>query len=355
VKAQRMKMQRVNTQRVNTPLVIMGPTGVGKSQMALELAQVLDGEIINADSAQMYTPLTIGTAKPAYDTSTIPHHCYDIIDEPVHYSVMQYRQKLMETVADIQKRNKVPIIVGGSGFYIKSLLFPPAIIRASSSASYGVTSPPQSLDTFVPTAEILDRCRSATWDQLNTIDAVRAAQLHPHDTYRIGRALAIWYTYGVKPSECNPVYEPWTDMIVVWLTRDRQELYAGINKRVVAMIDAGWIKEVAALRNTRWESFMQGKKIIGYDLILSMFAQEQKIDSDLEKKLVEQIQQKTRNYAKGQMIFWKSLKKQIEAAQTRYQGSHRITITEIDLTLAAHDLYINQLLKIYMNKLPEPS
>jgi len=326
------------------PIVILGPTGVGKTDLALELAHKLDGHIINADSAQMYTPLTIGTAKPNYKNSAIVHHCFDIIGEPVHYDVMQYRQKLIDTVTHVQQRNKVPIIVGGSGFYIKSLLYPPM----------AATMPAKMPDL-----------EKVTWDDLHAIDPVRAAQIHPQDSYRIKRAMEIWYQQGIKPSECKPVFEPWTDMNIVWVTRDRESLYERINKRVIAMIDAGWIDEVQQLRNTPWESFLHEKKIIGYDLILSACADNGCKEKEQRAHLIEKIQQKTRNYAKAQIIFWKSFKAQIAASLKNYQGPYRITIKETSpdyaglvdpnsselkdpgLTLATHDLYINQLLQIY--------
>lgn len=308
------------------PLVLLGPTGVGKTDVALELAALLDGEIINADSAQMYMPLTIGTAKPDYKKSTIVHHCFDILDEPVHYNVMQYRQKLIDTVKEIQARKKVPIIVGGSGFYIKSLLYPPA---------------PTADETKVASVD----SSKMTWQDLQARDPERAAQIHPHDTYRIKRALEIWYHQGIKPSQIKPIFAPWDDMTIVWMTRDKKELYERIDQRVVAMIDAGWIEEVQQLRNTAWESFLRGKKIIGYDSILEYLD----IPATMrdKNKLTEQIQRKTRNYAKAQRIFWSGLKAQIESSLKNYQGTHRIIIMEIDLTLTTHDLYINQLLQIY--------
>lgn len=314
-----------------TPIVILGPTGVGKTDVALALAEKLGGEIINADSAQMYTPLTIGTAKPDYKNSAIVHHCFDMLDEPVNYDVMQYRQKLIETVNYVQQQNNVPIIVGGSGFYIKSLLYPPSLTTVTEQGRYGLSGP----------------LKEITWQALHAIDPVRAAQIHPNDTYRIKRALEIWYQQGIKPSECKPEFRPWTDMLIVWMTRERKELYERIDKRVVAMIDAGWINEVAQLRGTAWESFLRGKKIIGYDTILSACA-DNACDTKAQKdQLIKEIQQKTRNYAKAQLIFWKSFKKQIEASLKTYQGPYRIIILESSLTLATHDLYINQLLQIY--------
>src|SRR5579859_8042174 len=112
-------------------LVITGPTGVGKTDFALDLAQHIPSEIINADMGQCYKPLTIGTSKPDWKSQATPHHIFDVLDEPAHFSVTDYREKVLDLIHGIWSRNKLPIIVGGSGFYIKSLFFPPPHSTAS--------------------------------------------------------------------------------------------------------------------------------------------------------------------------------------------------------------------------------
>lgn len=106
-------------------IIIAGPTGVGKSDVGLALASNINGEIINADVGQLYTPLSIGTAKPEWKESEVPHHLFDVLDKPVDFTVTQYRELLLKTVHDVCNRNRVPIIVGGSSFYLSSLFFPP--------------------------------------------------------------------------------------------------------------------------------------------------------------------------------------------------------------------------------------
>lgn len=303
-------------------IVIIGPTGVGKSDIALEIAARVGGEIVNADSGQMYAPLTIGTAKPIYQKSTIPHHCFDVVTDPVNYSSAHYNELIRTTITDITARSSVPIIVGGSGFYIKSLFFPPHEGKKISNAPSDYGPNP--------------------WELLNSIDPVRSQQLHRNDIYRIHRALDIWYEYHQKPSQLAPVYDPCGDALVIFVTRDRADLYQRIDDRVIAMIDAGWIEEVESLRGTAWESFLKTKKIIGYDIILEYL--DQKIDRNA---LCAIIQKKTRNYAKQQIIFWKSFKRQLTDAAMQSHSKYRVAIQEINLTLAAHDLYINQLLNTF--------
>src|SRR5579863_9779399 len=112
---------------INRPfmLIVYGPTGVGKTDVALAIAQHIPAEIINMDMGQFYTPLSIGTAKPDWKNSPIPHHLFDIIDTPINYTVAEYRTMLYKTVQEVIGRGNLPILVGGSGFYLHSLLFPP--------------------------------------------------------------------------------------------------------------------------------------------------------------------------------------------------------------------------------------
>jgi tRNA dimethylallyltransferase len=110
-------------------LIITGPTAVGKTDFALEIARYLPAEIVNADMGQLYTPLAIGTAKPDWKTFTIKHHLFDLIDGPENFTVMRYYQQATATILDIARRGKIAIVVGGSGFYVKSLLFPPRQIQ----------------------------------------------------------------------------------------------------------------------------------------------------------------------------------------------------------------------------------
>lgn len=296
------------------PIIILyGPTGVGKSDCALELGNRLNGEIINMDMGALYTPLTIGTAKPDWKKYAIPHHLFDVINTPRNLTVVEYRALLLPLVDDIFARGKTPILVGGSGFYLKSLFFPPSGVTTQESSEYA----------RIPDKEL--------WNHLRMIDADRANSINPNDLYRIRRALDIWYTTGIAPSQYEPKFEPVAPFALFFLTREREKLYARIDQRVKDMLDTGWKTEVKQLMNSPWEQFIHEKKIIGYDDILNYFGTKQTITD--KKILVEKIQTKTRNYAKRQFTFWRSLQKDLQDALSGYTDSNLAGsfISEIDV------------------------
>jgi len=296
---------------------IFGPTGVGKTDVALKLAQSLPSEIINIDVGQFYTPLSIGTAKPDWKNEPIVHHLFDIINTPEDFTVSEYRKKFLEVVKEIWKRNHLPIVVGGSAYYIYSLLFPPRAGTLTSSKDFD----------YSEDAPLL-------WEKLYNIDPKRADQINKNDLYRIKRALEIWHTTGKKPSEFEPSYDPPSPYTLICLTRDRDDLYERINSRTKQMIEAGWIDEVKSLKSTPWEPFLKTKKLIGYPEILDH------IDAKMDlNETVSIIQQETRNYAKRQLVFWRRLEKQL-----KNQNLSDLTCIEtINLTSCDLDLYIKQL------------
>ena len=293
-------------------LIIYGPTGVGKTDLACTIAQKVPAEIVNADMGQLYTPLSIGTAKPNWKAEPTRHHLFDVINEPINCTVIEYRQMLSAVLHDIWSRGKLPIIVGGSGFYVQSILYPPA-------------------------ARHTDLKLSGTWDDLNAVDPQRAAKIHRNDTYRISRALSIWSATGVKPSDYMRKFEPLATGHIVWVGRDRAQLYERINERVLVMIKQGWIDECKALAGTVWEDFIRRKKFIGYTELLDYVQGDIGLDEAVQK-----IAQKTRAYAKRQETFWRGLKRFIDSV-----GDHQYSISfeELNLTLSDHSLYINQLLQ----------
>ncbi len=310
-------------------ILIHGPTGVGKTDFALELARRLPrAHIVNADLGQCYTPLTIGTAKPNWHVESIPHHLFDIIDEPVNTTVVAYRNRVIALMQELWAQDIMPILVGGSGFYLKSLLFPPAD-----------ATKPVDVDQSEKTRNTQD-----LWHKLAEIDQQRAAKLHPSDSYRIARALEIYENTGKRPSDAMPQYNPPAcNYLIVHLTRDRADLYERINHRTVAMLESGWIEEVRRLQNTPWQSFLEKKKLIGYDTILSYLKSSQ--DEQHKKELIASIQQKTRNYAKRQETFWRMLRRAVEEEHAR-DAAAAMSIKSLNLTLSSVDLYIDELFHI---------
>lgn len=294
-------------------LIIAGPTGVGKTELVLKLAQKKRIEIINGDIGQMYTPLTIGTAKPNWRNEPVPHHLFDILNSPENFSIIRFREMVTKLVDEIWARGALPVIVGGSTMYIKSLFWLPG-------AEDGC-------DKHIEiTADNL-------WEKLNQIDPVRAAALHPNDTYRLQRALAIWQKTGKRPSECALKYQPVVeDSCLIILNRAKDDLYQRIDARVVEMIKEGWVEEVASL-DSEWREFLRFKKIIGYETIIE-YLEDQILLSDA----ISKIQQRVRNYAKRQQTFWRGLQREL-------QGVMQESVFEIDLTLLEVDLYLNRILQ----------
>ncbi len=306
-------------------IVITGATGVGKTDFALQLGKHMPIEIVNADLGQFYQPLTIGTAKPHWQQEPIPHHLFDIGTIPESFTVTEYKKQLLVCLEDIWQRNKIPVIVGGSTFYIESIFFEPV-------------NP-----DIIKEPDINTLSDSDLWNQLNIIDPERAAQIHPHDVYRLERALTIWHTTGVKPSLQKPLYNPPAPFLFFHITRDRPELYERINQRVITMLDVGWIEEVKKLLATPWEHFIQTKKFIGYPEIIAFLKDKNPLSY---QELVDTIAQRTRNYAKRQETYWKRLKNKLHNCLVfapGYTYSEASKVYEINLTSLDLDVYIKQL------------
>lgn len=312
-------------------IVITGPTGVGKSDFALRLATALSGEIVNCDVGQFYTPLAIGTAKPDWRREIIPHHLFDILSEPGNFTVARYRTGVQELLRDISSRGKVPILVGGSGFYVNALFFPPV----SAEMPNGVVGLCRGQNNTACLEQARD-LSEISWKTLHALDPERAERIDPHDFYRIERAITLYRETGLLPSQQAPVYSPLGKSLVIHVTRDREDLYDRINRRTVEMFGAEWLAEVEVL-SPEWKAFLKNKKLIGYPEIIQYLEQQEQGHNPDKELLVELIQQKTRNYAKRQLTFWRSLNKRLidQGCQTG----------EINLTLLDLDLYIEQLVK----------
>lgn len=305
-------------------LILYGPTGVGKTDIALAIADIVPAEIINMDIGQFYTPLSIGTAKPDWKNSPVPHHLFDIIDTPVNYTAAEYRTILYKKVEEITQRGRLPVLVGGSGFYVHSLLFPP--------------------QAAIKDVDITPFYKSKTdlWQELYKLDPQRALRIDKADEYRIKRALSIWHATGKLPSSYVPVYKPEADFLIMFLERDRQELKERINQRVLEMFTCGWVEETKSLEHTPWKQFIQHKNIIGYSEIFDYLSGEKTDETFLA--MVDKISAQTRQYAKRQFTFWRKLEREIKK-ENQYTGSCIGCLETVNLTNVEIHLYINELLK----------
>jgi len=274
-------------------IIVTGPTGIGKTDYALALAAHVSGEIVNVDVGQCYTPLTIGTAKPNLPTQVITHHLFDWIDFPVSCTVVDFLARVRVCVQEIYARGNIPILVGGSSFYVYSLFFPPKGAGAVEKRLY-------------------TQSNEELWRELYSVDPERASQVPVSDRYRMMRALDIWYARATKPSVLKPCFDPIHEpVILLVMNRDRQELYARIDERVKSMLAAGWIEEVAVLDQV-WHDFLLQKKLIGYDDIVRFMRDGTKNREKDFTQLAALIAQKTRAYAKRQTTFNRLIIKKVE-------------------------------------------
>lgn len=304
-------------------LLVFGPTAVGKTDFVDNLALYGPIEIINMDMGQLYAPLSIGTAKPNWKQAKIVHHMFDIVSKPEHFSVVAYRTMALQKIKEIQKRGALPVLVGGSSFYLKSLLFPIDDSLDFDTSNY--------IDTQKDTVEL--------WKELYTIDAQRAHAIHMHDRFRIERALSIWKATGKKPSLYKNEYEPPFVYKLLFLKRDRSVLYERINSRVDMMLHEGWCDEVKNLDQS-WYPFLQKKKLIGYnELVLHI---KDPATYPLEK-IIPIIKKRTRVYARKQEMFWNMLLSMLEREYKKNEKNN--PAQTVDLTFIDLSLYLKQLLE----------
>jgi len=317
--------------QINKKIVILisGPTATGKSDFALQLGQKLPIEIVNADIGSFYTQLTIGTAKPDWKSQIVPHHFFDVIDDATSWTAPQFREKLKGLIEEIWSRGNIPVVVGGSAFYIQSFFY----------KNHDIVSPEK--ETI---SSLEEQSAEDLWHKLYAVDPQRAEKIGITDHYRLVRALAIWQTIGQKPSTLQPDFDPLAPFCFITLNRDRDQLYDMINQRVHVMIEGGWLDEVQSfMHDELFLNFLLKKKMIGYDLLaqylMGHLAQETFDD------VVGLIQQRTRNYAKRQITFLKKLQENVyKDCRTHEKLKLSIgVVEECNLTLCDLSLYIKQL------------
>ncbi len=275
-----------------TALFIVGPTGSGKSELALALARKIKGEIVSCDAMQVYLGMDIGTAKPERKIRTlISHHLIDLITPRSEYSVFEFRNLALEAMNEIFSRSRVPIFVGGSGLYLKALID-------------GLAPQPGRHLLFRRKLEQLAQKKGlmVLYARLKKIDPKRARRIHPHDRRRIIRALEIFEFSKRTPSEWNSetkgLEEQGIRFLMFGILRDREELYERIEQRVDRMFEAGWIEEVKRLKSKGLSQ--TARAAIGYFEILEYL--QGKLDLNEVKG---QIKKRTRHLAKKQIIWFR--------------------------------------------------
>lgn len=268
-------------------IFILGPTGVGKTKISLELAKKFDGEIISADSVQIFKEFDIGSAKVTLEEMQgIKHYGIDIIEPNQEFSVYDYVEYTKKTIEEIFKKGKLPIIVGGTGLYVKAL---------TEGYNFGETGKNKDFREKLE-SEIEEKGLEEVFDRLVKLNKELADKTDRFNKVRVIRALEI-ATFGGEKLTTTPLY----DYKVFALNLDREKLYERINKRVDLMLDKGLLKEAEKLYNKY--GYVQPMTAIGYKEFLPYFKGEKQIE-----ECVNLAKQHSRNYAKRQITFLKSIK-----------------------------------------------
>lgn len=279
---------------MNKPLVavIVGPTASGKTSLSIETAKRLNGEIVSADSMQIYEHMDIATAKPTKEEmQNIPHHLIGFVPMGESFSVADYKNKAMSAIDDILRRGKMPIVVGGTGFYIDTL------INNTEFLDYEKSDIREKLEKRAESDGI-----SALFDELKEIDSETASKLHLNDAKRIIRALEVYYSTGktmTQQRELSHLNESKYNWCIIGLTaNDRQFLYDRINKRVDIMVTDGLIEEARSFFAS--EVSKTAAQAIGYKELKPYFDGHVSLEDALEKLKME-----TRRYAKRQLTWFR--------------------------------------------------
>ncbi len=270
-------------------LIVVGPTGVGKTKMGIALAKRFNGEVISGDSMQIYKTMNIGTAKVTADEMEgIRHHLIDIKEPTENYSVKDFQDEVRKKIKEISSCGKLPIIVGGTGLYIKAALY---------DYEFG--------ESQMDHQEYIDKYQHYTneqlYDLLLRIDKLSAKELHPNNRQRVLRAIAIYESTGVKKSETlsKQNHELIYDAKFIGLTLDRDILYDRINQRVDLMMEQGLLQEIDELMKKNYSPALQSMKAIGYKEWFAYYQGHQSLEETLEL-----IKKNSRNYAKRQYTWF---------------------------------------------------
>ena len=255
-------------------IAIVGPTAVGKSELALHLAQYFPLEIISADSRQVYRYMDIGTNKPSLaERASAPHHVIDVIEPDEDFSLAMYHQLAIEALKAIQQKGKLPLLVGGSGLYVWSLVEGWKIPQ--------VPPDPKLRRQLEDRAEQEDS--QSLYQELQDIDSMAAAKINPSNIRRIIRALEIYHTTGQPPSQLQRKEAPGFPIMVIGLTRKRSELYRKIDWRADKMIQTGLVEEAEQLLKKGYSPALPSMSGIGYKQIGQFLRGEMTLPQAIDK------------------------------------------------------------------------
>jgi tRNA dimethylallyltransferase len=278
---------------MSLPLVVIaGPTAAGKSDIAVELALKFDGEVISADSVQLYRYFDIGAAKlNKEERKGIPHHLFDILEPDQPFSVAEYQEMARKKIQEINDRGKLPFLVGGTGLYIQAVIDPFEFPETK-----GHEEIRKKLRKIWSSGG-----KEVLYQRLQKIDPVSAEKIHPNDFRRISRALEVYYLTGRKISSYTKKRrESFYNLAMVGLTRGRAELYHRIEARVDEMFAEGLVEEVKSILNMGYDPKIKPLQSLGYKQVVEYL----RGDCELSEAIAN-TKKATRNYAKRQMTWFR--------------------------------------------------
>ena len=271
-------------------IAIVGPTAVGKSALAVRLAQVFDAEIVSADSRQVYRYVDIGTAKPSpEERALVPHHLIDVVDPDEDFSLALYQEMAYRVVEDINRRGRLALLVGGSGLYVQ------AVIR-------GLRIPSAAPDPELRRSleeKAAGEGYMALYKELEQVDADAARKIDPRNARRVIRALEVCYITGLPFSQLQRS-EPRFQTFVIGLTTAREDLYRRIDDRVDSMIERGLVQEVQALLERGYSLDLPSLSGLGYKQIGHHLQGEIELDT-----VVQRIKYETHRFARHQYAWFR--------------------------------------------------
>lgn len=275
--------------------IIAGPTASGKTALAVRVAAAIGGEVVSADSMQIYDGVCVGTARPTVEEMQgVPHHLLGFVPLQAKYSVAQYLEDAHRTFSDIYTRGVTPVMCGGTGLYIQSFMENRQLFEESPDpalrARYAALAEEQGADTL--------------FKRLQQVDPLTAARLHPNDLHRIIRALEVYDTTGCTISEQTAtslsVPSPYSPCLMVLDFRDRQKLYERINRRVDVMLQNGLLEEAERILRTNPDATVT--QAIGYKEFGAYFD-----GAATLQEAADRLRQQTRRYAKRQLSWFRRM------------------------------------------------
>jgi tRNA dimethylallyltransferase len=293
---------------MNRLLAIVGPTGVGKSKLALRLAQEFDGEIVSVDSRQVYRYMDIGTAKPTpQEQALVPHHLIDIVNPDEDFSLAQYQQLAYRTIENIHQRHKLALLVGGSGLYLWAVL---------GGWRIPAVAPDPEFRRYLE-EKVAGEGGDTLYQELIHADPVAAQRINPCNVRRTIRALEVHWRAEVPISQLQDKAAPSLHSLIIGLTMDRAELYRQIDSRVDEMVQQGLVEEVNHLLNRGYDSDLPAMSGIGYKQIARFIKGEITIAIAIQKTKFETHRLVRHQYSwfrlKDDRIRWFDIQKEKEA------------------------------------------